>query len=93
MLHFSPFKMVSIGVLCLAALIFAIPNMFDRGTVQSWPSWLPQKQISLGLDLRGGAHLLLSMDTEELRQDLLTSLRADARAQMLRAKVGIRATG
>ncbi|MEL6872458.1 MAG: protein translocase subunit SecD, partial [Pseudomonadota bacterium] len=38
-------------------------------------------------------HLLLSMDTEELRQDLLTSLRADARAQMLRAKVGIRATG
>ncbi|MEO1264587.1 MAG: protein translocase subunit SecD, partial [Pseudomonadota bacterium] len=90
-LHFSPFKMISIAVLCLAAMFYAIPTLFDKATVESWPRWLPQKQISLGLDLRGGAHLLLSMDTNELRDDMLTSLRADARASLLRERIGFRA--
>jgi protein-export membrane protein SecD len=90
MLHFSPFKMISIAVLCLAAFVYALPNMFDKATVESWPDWLPKKQVSLGLDLRGGAHLLLAMDTEELRSDMLTSLRADVRAAMRTARIGVR---
>lgn len=93
MLHFSPFKIISIVFLCFAALIFALPNLFERATVDTWPDWLPKRQLSLGLDLRGGAHLLLAMDTNELRDDLLTSLRADARAQMRTARIGVRATG
>ena len=72
--------------------MFALPNAFNKETVQGWPSFLPQKQVSLGLDLRGGAHLLLAMDTDELRDDLLTSLRADVRAAMRRARLGVRAT-
>ncbi|MEO0730186.1 MAG: protein translocase subunit SecD, partial [Pseudomonadota bacterium] len=93
MLHFSPAKMIAIGLICLAALVMAIPNAFQKETVQSWPEWMPKKQVSLGLDLRGGAHLLLRMDTEELRDGLLTSLRADVRQAMRRARIGVRATG
>lgn len=93
MLHFSPFKTIVIGLLCLLALIATVPNFFSKATVNSWPSFLPQKQISLGLDLRGGAHLLLSMDTKELTGDMLSTLRQDARANLREAKIGVSAIG
>ncbi|MEL6290350.1 MAG: protein translocase subunit SecD [Pseudomonadota bacterium] len=93
MLHVSPFKAISVAILCVLALVFAIPNLFEKQTVAGWPDWLPKKQLSLGLDLRGGAHLLLRMDTKEVRDGMLTSLRADVRAAMRRARIGVRATG
>lgn len=93
MLHFSPFKMITIALVCLAALVVAIPNFFEKGTVESWPDFLPKQQINLGLDLRGGAHLLLAMDTEELRTDMLSTLREDVRAQLRRAEIGFSAIG
>jgi len=92
MLHFSPFKMIAIGLFCLAAAVFALPNLFSKETVATWPNFLPQNQVSLGLDLRGGAHLLLSMDTDELREDMLTSLREDVRAALRKARIGVGAT-
>ncbi len=42
----------------LAGIVANIPNFFSAETVASWPTWLPKRQIVLGLDLRGGAHLL-----------------------------------
>lgn len=93
MLQFSPAKMIAIGVICLAALIFSSPNFFDKNTVDAWPSWLPKQQLKLGLDLRGGAHLLLTMDTKELRQNMLENLREDVRANLRAAKIGTVGTG
>ncbi len=93
MLHFSPFKTIAIGLLCLLALIAAIPNFFDKATVQSWPSVLPSKQISLGLDLRGGAHLLLAMNVDELKADMRETLVQDARVNLRDAKIAVSAIG
>ncbi|MEM7774152.1 MAG: protein translocase subunit SecD [Pseudomonadota bacterium] len=93
MLHFSGFKTISIVLVCLAAFVLALPNFFTRATVDSWPSFLPKGQVSLGLDLRGGAHLLLAMDTQELKADLLGTLRQDTRAALRRARIGVRAIG
>lgn len=36
-----------------------------------WPSWLPSGLVSLGLDLRGGAHLLVEVATEDVYADRL----------------------
>lgn len=83
MLHFARWKVIAILLTCLAAVLFALPNFFAKETVASWPSMLPKKQLALGLDLRGGAHLLLGMDTEELKTDWLKTLREDARRTML----------
>lgn len=93
MLYFSPAKMVAIVVACLAALVFAMPNFFEKSTVDAWPSWMPKDQLRLGLDLRGGAHLLLTMDTKELRQGMLENLREDVRANLRDAKIGTVGTG
>ncbi len=93
MLQFSRWKIVAIVLTCLAGIVFSIPNFFPKDTVAAWPSWLPKKQLSLGLDLKGGAHLLLAMDTNELRKDWLQNIREDVRKQLRDAKIGFTAIG
>jgi preprotein translocase subunit SecD len=93
MLHFSPARIILVVIICLAGVLFTIPNFFPKETVAGWPSFLPRMQLALGLDLRGGAHLLLAMDTETLRKDWLGTLRDDARKQLRDAKIGFTAIG
>lgn len=83
MLRFSRFANIAIIATCLLGLLFAMPNFFARETVEAWPSWLPRKQIPPGLDLQGGAHLLLAMDSKQLNSDWLQSLRDDARKSLI----------
>ena len=70
MLQIEGWKRVLIWATCAIGLLFALPNGFyskvetyndakDAGTVaMGWPSFLPSGLVNLGLDLRGGAHLL-----------------------------------
>ena len=87
MLHFSPIKVALIALSCLLSIVFAFPNFLPKETVEKWPSFIPKKQMALGLDLKGGAHLLLSMDVDTLRKDWLTNLQQDARRQLREAKL------
>lgn len=93
MLHFARWKIVAITLTCLVGILFALPNLFSKETVQSWPDWLPKRQLNLGLDLRGGAHLMLSMDVNDVRQDWLEALRDDARRRLRDAKIGFSGLG
>jgi len=93
MLHFERWKIIAIVLVCLAGVVFAMPNLFSKQTVEGWPSWMPHRQLSLGLDLRGGAHLLLAMDTKELDKDWLVTLRGDTRKQLREAKVAFTGLG
>ena len=93
MLHFERWKIIAIVTVCLAGVVFAMPNLFSKQTVEGWPWWMPHRQLPLGLDLRGGAHLLLAMDTKELDKDWLITLRDDARKQLREAKVGFTGLG
>ncbi len=93
MLHFERWKIIAIVLTCLAGVLFTLPNFFSKETVDSWPRWLPHKQLPLGLDLRGGAHLLLAMDTKELEKDWLNTLRDDTRKALREAKIGFTGLG
>jgi protein-export membrane protein SecD len=93
MLHFDRWKIYTIICILIAGLMVALPNFFSKEVVSGWPDFVPKSQMPLGLDLRGGAHLLMSMDTEEVRKDWLTSLRDDARKQLRDAKLGFSAIG
>ena len=42
--------------------------------VHSWPFWLPSSIVNLGLDLRGGAHLLVEVQLEDVHRDRLETL-------------------
>lgn len=87
MLHFPRWKILSIVGICLLGFLFTLPNVFSKDTVKDWPRWLPHHQMPLGLDLQGGAHLLLGADSEQLRKDWLTSMREDARKTLRDAKI------
>jgi protein-export membrane protein SecD len=93
MLHFERWKIIAIVLTCLAGVLFTMPNFFSKEAVDSWPRWVPHKQLPLGLDLRGGAHLLLAMDTNELEKDWLNTLRDDTRKALRDAKIGFTGLG
>ena len=93
MLTFSRWKQIAILVTCLVGLLVVLPNFFARSTLDRWPRWAPAKQLNLGLDLRGGAHLLLAMEVNDVRKDWLDALCDDARRRLREAKIGISAVG
>jgi SecD/SecF fusion protein len=78
------------GIVALG-VIFAAPNLFTKETLAGLPSWVPQKQISLGLDIRGGAHMALEVDTRTVIRDRLEGLVDSVRSALVGG--GIRYTG
>ena len=93
MLHFSRLKSLLILLTCLAGIIVALPNFFTKEQLAGWPDWLPKHQMPLGLDLRGGAHLLLAMDQDEIKKDWFDNLRDITRKSLRDVKVGFSGLG
>jgi len=50
-----------------------------RDAAESWPGWLPSDVVNLGLDLRGGAHVLIEVQIGEVVAEHLLTLREDGR--------------
>jgi protein-export membrane protein SecD len=90
MLHFSRWKIILVLLISLGGLLVALPNLFPAKTLEALPGWIPHKQINLGLDLQGGAHLLYQMDEKELVQDWLKNIRGDVRDVLRKGKIGYR---
>jgi preprotein translocase subunit SecD len=88
MMYFAPWKIALIALACLASVIFSIPSFFPAATVATWPNWLPKRQVSLGLDLRGGAHLLLEVDTSVVLRERLEAIVEGARNELRQARIG-----
>jgi protein-export membrane protein SecD len=90
MLYFQRWKAALILLVVAAGVIVSIPNLFSAETVASWPSFLPSRQLVLGLDLRGGAHLLLEVDREGLVADRVETLESDIRQTLRDERIGYR---
>lgn len=65
LLHFSKWKIFSILAAVIIGVLFALPNVLSEEQRSSLPP-LMQDSINLGLDLQGGAHLLLEVDAESV---------------------------
>ncbi|ASR07925.1 protein translocase subunit SecDF [Rhizobium leguminosarum bv. viciae] len=81
----SRWLVVTYTVIILLGLLIALPNVLPQSVLQRVPAWLPHEQVSLGLDLRGGSHLVLEVDEADLTKERLQSLLQDAR-RVLREK-------
>ncbi len=88
MLHFQRWKLILVAVVVVAGFLYALPNLFSGATVARIPTWLPHKQVNLGLDLQGGAHLLYQLDEKEMNEDWLGNIRADVREMLRRTRIG-----
>ena len=91
MLRFSSWTIWSIIAVCIAGVIFSLPNLFSRERMESLPSWLPNQQINLGLDLQGGSHLLLEVGVDVVVEERMEAVADDIR-RLLRPE-GIRYRG
>ena len=87
MLYFSRWKATAILATALIICLFAVPNFFPEKMVQSWPKWA-QRHIVLGLDLQGGSHILLEVDTNAVRKEKLEALRDDVRRVVRENRLG-----
>lgn len=88
MLYFSRWKTVLIWLSVVASVIFAAPNLFSKATLEKLPNWLPKTQMTLGLDLQGGSHILLQLDRKSLIDERLTSIRDEIRSKLRDARIG-----
>jgi len=70
------------AVLLFLAVAAAIPNFLPANLRAALPSWATKQTVSLGLDLRGGAHLLLAVNREDLAAARLQELRQSVLADM-----------
>ncbi|MBN9044705.1 MAG: protein translocase subunit SecD [Rhizobiales bacterium] len=78
----SKWMVVLYSVVVLIGIIIALPNFFTQKQLDAMPSWLPKRQVTLGLDLRGGSYLLLEIDQAALKKDRLHALLNDARGKL-----------
>jgi SecD/SecF fusion protein len=88
MLYFSRWKTIGIWAVVLLGVLFAIPNLLSEQTRESLPSWIPDRPMTLGLDLQGGSHILLAVDRNDLIAERLQSVRDDIRTQLRDARIG-----
>src|SRR3546814_5086662 len=79
-----------IALVTLAGVFYTAPNFMPKATLEAIPSFLPHKQINLGLDLRGGSYLLLQVDTATANKDRLQAQTNDVRKALLENKIAYR---
>ena len=97
MLQIALWKRFIIWILCVGGLLLALPNAFYsrvetfndakllNETSDKWPSFLPSSLVNLGLDLRGGAHLLAEVQVSDVYEQRMAALWPDIR-DILRAE-------
>lgn len=81
---------VTYVILILAGVLAALPNMFTPQQLAALPGWVPKQQITLGLDLQGGSHLVLEVDAAALKNDRLRSLLDDVRSTLRKERIDAR---
>jgi preprotein translocase subunit SecD len=87
MLFFTRWKAISVLLTAVVVCLFAVPNFFPERVVQRWPAWA-QRHIVLGLDLQGGSHLLLEVDSNAVRKEKVQALLDDVRRVLREARIG-----
>ncbi|MBR2691730.1 MAG: protein translocase subunit SecDF [Aquamicrobium sp.] len=88
MLYFSRWKAILIWLAVAVTFVLAAPNLIPADTLAKLPSWVPKKQMTLGLDLQGGSHILLQIDQNDLIKDRLEASRDEIRTLLRDAKIG-----
>jgi SecD/SecF fusion protein len=75
------------AAIILCGITTAFPNLFPQSTLAQLPGWVPKQQVTLGLDLRGGSHLVLEVDARALVQERVQSLFGEIRRALREAGI------
>ncbi len=98
MLRFSTWKILAVLLLAFGSIAYTVPSLFSKEQLKAWnasipsfvPKWLvPHKAITLGLDLQGGAHLLLEVDTQSVIRQQAEQIRNDVRNILREERIAV----
>ena len=86
-MYFSRWRIIGVIAAIVLGMLVALPNALSPDTLAKLPRWVPTRQVNLGLDLRGGAYLLLQIDTDTLNKERLETALDSARGALRTAKI------
>lgn len=92
MLNIEKWKVVLTILICVLGFAYAAPNLLPKEQQEAMeknlPSWFPTKTVNLGLDLRGGSHLLLEVDLKPVIARRMEAMETEARKQLRKESIG-----
>ena len=86
-MNFPKWKEYLVIAVCALGVLFALPNTLPNSVIERLPSWMPTNRVNLGLDLRGGAHLLLEVDLDTVENDYLNQILDGARIALRKERI------
>ncbi len=93
MFRFPRWKVASIIAMSLIAILLVVPSFLPKevreSASQRLPSWVPFHSVVLGLDLQGGAHILLEIDSADVARTQVEALRDDVRRILREERIRI----
>ncbi|HEY5226610.1 MAG TPA: protein translocase subunit SecD [Methylovirgula sp.] len=93
MLRFATWKIVAILMMTATAFFVIVPSLLPPQTrsavINAMPKWIPVRTIVLGLDLQGGSHVLLEVDSASLIKTEVQNMRDDLRRVLRQEKIPI----
>lgn len=89
MLDFPPWKRAWLWFVTLFFAVASLPSLVSVSG-GAWPSFLPNPQVHLGLDLAGGSHILLEADAREVAKQRLESMEESVRGALRNAEPRVR---
>lgn len=93
MLKLPRWRVVLVILFSVLGIAFAMPNVLPPNVREHLPTWLPHQTLNLGLDLQGGSHLLLEVDTATLKHNRLDQIAEEMAQNLRQAEPPIRYTG
>ncbi len=91
MITLSRWKIILTLLVCAFGVLYSAPNFMSEGARSSLASIsgvLPNRSVNLGLDLRGGAHLLYEVDVDVVFKERADMALQDLRTSLRKAKIG-----
>jgi preprotein translocase subunit SecD len=96
MLEFPRWKTAMVLLITLFFVLAALPNVLSESARTKLSGILPNDAVPLGLDLRGGSHLLLELDFATYKREHMANVRDGLREALRKEKIGytdLRASG
>jgi preprotein translocase subunit SecD len=82
-------RLVLILIVFIGALIYSFPTLatLTKEAPSWWPKFFPQDKIHLGLDLQGGMHLILEVDTAEAVESEMERFKNDLQNDLKKEQI------
>jgi len=86
-MKFSKINFSFLILICIFAIIYALPNLIPNFQFNKINNFLPGKVVNLGLDLKGGSYLLLQANVDEAINEKIEATLSEVRRTLRKNKI------